>query len=361
VSALFNIISAQGDYNIEIRSGLLKDVLNRSGHNIIIADAFFTGYLTEAGLPFLAVRAEESAKSLDAIPEIIVQLRKLGCNRHSCLIALGGGIIQDLVTFVASIYMRGIRWVYIPTTLLGMTDSCIGGKSSINVGEYKNIVGTYCPPVSIFLDPGLTETLSAEQRVAGLIEAAKICYCRSDGAFERYLSHNPYPAMPADKFEPIIVESLSAKKWFIEIDEFDKNERLLLNFGHTFGHALEGASHFRISHGVAVGVGILCAIAIAANLGISSGNNPSINLLKSHIEQLLEAVPNLASELNSLVIDDILERFIADKKHHTETYVLVGPTAKGGVTFIHLPKEAESLSLIQSTFSIVIESFCHEI
>ncbi len=172
---------------------------------------------------------------------------------------------------MASVYMRGLQWAYIPTTLLAMCDSCIGGKSSINVGPYKNLVGTFHPPAAIMIDPGLVSTLSLEQTVSGLVEACKICYCRGTAAFQEYLDLKPSPSMTEGQIEQAVLLSLSSKKWFIEIDEFDRAQRLLLNFGHTFGHAIEGASHFRISHGIAVGVGMLCAI----RLGELDGENLS--------------------------------------------------------------------------------------
>ena len=137
--------------------------------------------------------------------------------------------------------MRGIAWSYMPTTVLAMVDSCVGGKSSINVGPYKNLVGTFHPPKQIDIDPLLATTLASEQIAAGLIEAAKICFCRGPASFAEYLGQEPGVGMGTQALEHVILTSLLAKKHFIEIDEFDKKERLLLNFGHTFGHAIEGA------------------------------------------------------------------------------------------------------------------------
>lgn len=243
-----------------IEPGLFNAMLRDGSDDILIADEWFAKQLATSGRRCIIVSARESSKSLDSIPELVISLRKNGANRQTALIALGGGIVQDVAAFIASVYMRGLKWKYYPTTLLAMVDSCIGGKSSINVGPYKNLIGTYHPPESVLVDPSLTLTLSDEGRAGGLVEAAKICFCRGEDTFREYISFKPRPAMSVEQVERVAKCSLLAKKWFIEIDEFDKAERLLLNFGHTFGHAIEGASHFEIEHGVGVGFGILCAL-----------------------------------------------------------------------------------------------------
>jgi len=359
--ALFNIDSAQGVYSVEIRRGLLEDIFVEDENRAIVADEFFKDYLKDTATRFLTIPADETNKNLDTIPQIVVKLRQLGVNRQSCIMALGGGIIQDIVAFVASVYMRGISWKYIPTSLLSMADSCIGGKSSINVGEYKNIVGTFHVPKSILIDPTFVTTLSREQRIAGLIEAAKICYCRGPESFDRYLSYNPHPDMSIETFEQIIAESLLAKKWFIEIDEFDRKERLLLNLGHTFGHALEGAFHFQIGHGIAVGLGILSAIAIGPSIGRIKGDSATLERFEAHVECLLNKVPDLAPKLSALSIPDVLNRFSADKKHRSGAFVVIGFGSEGAVELIQLPKNSNSIDIIGNGFSQIIGRFCNEI
>ena len=173
------------------------------------------------------------------MPQVISRMRDLGVNRNTQLIAIGGGITQDVAAFCATVFMRGLRWSYLPTTMLSMADSCIGGKSSINVGKYKNLVGMIYPPEEVLIDPDFAQTLSEEQMVEGLCEAVKICFCRDEATFARYIALNPRADTLAHGLENVLGLTLEAKRWFIEIDEFDKAERLLLNFGHTFGHAME--------------------------------------------------------------------------------------------------------------------------
>lgn len=358
MSVSFDIQSSTGRYSVEVENGLFQKILEAEKSSTVIADECFLPRLSQAGISAITVPASETSKSLDAVPGLIVKLRQANANRQTKLLALGGGIVQDIVAFTASVYMRGVEWAYLPSTVLAMTDSCIGGKSSINVGPYKNIVGTFHPPSSIWVDPMLALTLTDEQKVGGLIEAAKICYCRGYATFEEYLGYAPAASMPVEQLEHVIITSLRAKKWFIEIDEFDRKERLTLNFGHTFGHAIEGASHFQIAHGIGVAIGILCAVELGRYLGRSYGSASHLQRLTGHLRGLLCSVPGMAGELTALSPEDILDRFRADKKHGTTSFsvILVAPT--GEVELVKLPRDDQSETAIKSSISRTIRTLC---
>jgi 3-dehydroquinate synthase len=178
MSASFSINASTGAYDVTIAEGSFATTLAALESPHLIADEFFRHHLSSLERSPVLMEATEQAKSLDQSPALIEALRLSGANRKSLLVAVGGGVIQDISSFVASIYMRGLTWTYIPTTVLAMVDSCIGGKSSINVGLYKNLVGTFHPPQNIVIDPALARTLPADQFSSGLIEAAKICFCR---------------------------------------------------------------------------------------------------------------------------------------------------------------------------------------
>jgi 3-dehydroquinate synthase len=358
MSVSFKIQSSTGGYTVDIENGLFQKILEAEKSSVVIADEWFLPMLTRAGVSAIAVSASETSKSLDAIPDLIVKLRQANANRQTKLLALGGGIVQDIVAFTASIYMRGVEWAYLPTTVLAMTDSCIGGKSSINVGPYKNIVGTFHPPSSIWVDPKLALTLTDEQRIGGLIEAAKICYCRSFATFEEYLGSAAAASMPEEQLEQIIITSLRAKKWFIEVDEFDRKERLILNFGHTFGHAIEGASHFQIAHGIGVAIGILCAVELGSHLGRSYESASNLQSLTGHLRSLLSSVPGLAGELTALSPEDILDRFRADKKHGAASYNVILVAQSGEVELVKLPKDDKSELGIKGAISRTIRTLC---
>lgn len=336
--ALFEVRAAGGGYAVMQERGALDAALANMRDGVVIADDHFAARLETADVRAIVLPAAETTKSLDAIGGLVIRLRQAGAHRGTHLWAVGGGVIQDVAAFVASIYMRGLAWTYVPTTLLGMVDSCIGGKSSINVGAYKNIVGTFHTPRTVLIDPLLTATLSVEQRVAGLAEAAKICFCRGSDVFAKYLALTPEPGLPPAAFEPIIALSLGAKRWFIEIDEFDRAERLLLNFGHTFGHALEGASGYRLSHGVAVGVGVLCALELGRARGSRAGGDAA--RLEAHMRSLLGAVTDLPAILRGIDVPTTIDRLRADKKHAAEHYRFVLVDGAGRPALTQLPKSA---------------------
>ena len=345
--ASFSIASSTGSYDVTVGVGLFSE-FPPDLHTI--ADAFFQSRIPEA----IFLEATEQAKSLDHAPALIETLRSRGVNRSTQLVAIGGGIIQDIASFTTSIYMRGIPWTYFPTTVLAMVDSCIGGKSSINVGPYKNLVGTFHPPQRIFIDPSLAETLPRDQFASGLIEAAKITFVRGPESFAAHLACAPSTHMPIAALEALIINSLLAKKHFIEIDEFDKKERLLLNFGHTFGHALEGASHFAIPHGIAVGLGILCSLNFQRQRGI----HPAVPELESHLTTLIRTLPNLVHHLRSLSLDDILNRFASDKKHTTTHFTLILINRSGEVILEQIPRTPALESALRDAIASTITLFC---
>lgn len=354
MSASFEIHSSAGKYDVEIGTGIMDEAIRWEPKAIIVCDRFFEERLRRYGLPVVAVDATEGAKSLDRMSEIIVGLREAGATRDSTLIAIGGGVIQDVVTFCASIFMRGVPWLYVPTTLLGMVDSCIGGKSSINVGKYKNIVGNFFPPKAVAIDSTFVESLSAEKRIAGLCEAVKICFARDDESFDAYLASAPAVEMTAGGFIRVIELSLRAKKWFIETDEFDRKERLLLNFGHTFGHAIEGGSNFAVAHGVAVGIGMLAAIDYAQRLGIVRQPAERTIRLATYVSSLLARLPELGLLMAKISIDGVLDRFGSDKKHGADFFTVIVPNAKGGLERIRVPRDPSNMKNIKESFASVL-------
>lgn len=360
MSVSFEIASSSGagSYRVDIVPGLYDGLLKAPPQEtVVVCDQRFAAQLTDAGCRAIPLRAEEQVKSLDHMPQVILALRRLGTTRSTHLLALGGGIVQDVAAFCSSIYMRGLTWNYLPTTLLGMADSCIGGKSSINVGDYKNIVGTFYPPRAVQIDPCLAATLSTEQMVAGLCEAAKICFCRGAKAFASYRALAPTPTMGEEVLAECVTLSLRSKKWFIEIDEFDRGERLLLNFGHTFGHAIEGASHYRISHGIAVGVGMLSALALGRRTGVEYGALADVAFLESHIKALLHQVPGLGDHLRAANLADLIDRFQADKKHGAVEYKVVTVDASGRPILQGLAKSDESLALVRQALTDSFQDF----
>jgi 3-dehydroquinate synthase len=348
----FEILSSTGNYSVVAGADLLSQVIVQHADAIYMIDERLEGVLSTTITNRVLIKANENTKSLESMPEVILKMRESGANRNSHLVAIGGGVIQDIATFVASTYMRGIQWTYMPTTLLGMADSCIGGKSSINVLGYKNLIGNFYPPVDILIDMTFINTLNEEQVIGGLFEAAKICYARGYQSFLEYLNESPSYPLHLDNAQRVVVHALKTKKWFIEIDEYDQNERLLLNFGHTFGHALEAGTHFGITHGIAVGIGMVVAVEYAkASELLSAAGISRAEYLIRHVKSMLgDGLKNVIANPPKIDLALVLEKFNNDKKHRTDCYRMVVPKEEGDLFLISEPKNDAVINRIRLAY-----------
>ncbi len=213
------------------------------------------------------IEATEPAKSLDALSPHIEWLLGAGFRRDCLLLVVGGGVLQDLSCFVASTLFRGVRWSLIPTTLLAQCDSCIGSKSSINIGHYKNQLGTFYAPHEVLLAFDVLASLPPDEIRSGLGEIIKLHLIAGETAVAalkpKLASFDTQPEL----LREMVWDSLAIKKRFIEEDELDQGIRNLLNYGHTFGHAYESATDYGIPHGISVTLGVLTATFFSSKLG----------------------------------------------------------------------------------------------
>ena len=216
----------------------------------------------------LLVEAKEGSKSLELCSDYVVHLMACGIKRGHVLVAIGGGIVQDITCFLAAVLLRGVEWHFYPTSLLAQADSCIGSKSSINVGPYKNVVGTYTPPVRIVLCPAVLSTLPETEIRSGVGEMLKVHAIAGPDAFDRIAADYSTLLADASMMKAYILRSLKIKKGIIEQDEFDRGIRNVMNLGHSFGHAIESATEFAVPHGIAVTIGIDMAYFTAVRLGL---------------------------------------------------------------------------------------------
>ncbi|MDE5715352.1 MAG: 3-dehydroquinate synthase [Anaeroplasmataceae bacterium] len=257
----------------------------------------------------------EGSKSIDVYCEVIKQLLNKNIRRNELLLALGGGVIGDLTGFIASTLYRGLSYVSIPTSLLSQMDSSIGGKTGIDFYGRKNIIGCFKQPKLVLIDPKTLKTLPKEEFSNGMGELIKHAVIGNPTLFQLLLS-NPIVD------ENIIYESLSVKKHLVELDEFDQNERMLLNFGHTFGHVIELKNNLK--HGHAVAIGMLMAIHFGMDLGITSTEVYSqvLRILelyqipyqefnyKEYLKEIIFDKKNLAGVIQFVLIKDIGQAFL---------------------------------------------------
>lgn len=254
-------------YHIYIQNGLLPKVGELVRHELSAQKAFilsddtvFSLYgdtvrtsLEQAGFEVFdfVIPHGESSKSAENLVVFLNKLAHERITRSDCIIALGGGVVGDLAGFAAAVYLRGIAFVQIPTTLLAMVDSSVGGKTAIDLDEGKNLAGAFWQPSLVICDPDVLSTLPAQTFADGCAEVIKYGMISDRPLFDKL--HNPILPQISD----IIKMSLADKQKLVEEDETDKGVRQLLNLGHTVGHAIEACSNYEISHGSAVAIGMV--------------------------------------------------------------------------------------------------------
>ena len=235
----------------------------------VLDDLRSGGYRIEA----IVVPGDESAKHIQHADQVWSRMVELGCDRSSVLLALGGGVVGDLGGFVAATYMRGIPYVQIPTTLLAMIDSAIGGKTAINLAAGKNLVGAIYQPKAVLVDPEFLATLPRRNVISSLAEAIKYGFIRDRSIFDTI--HDRFNDLVGLEdntlMEEIIAKSCRIKAQIVSNDQFENGERRLLNYGHTIGHAFETIQEYGgLYHGEAVLYGMKCANYISHRKGLLS-------------------------------------------------------------------------------------------
>ena len=332
-----NISLKDSSYDIFIEEGLINNaskyikeiyknkkvyIITDSNVEKLYLDSLVKSLEADFIVDYVVVPAGEESKCLSVYANVLESLLEKNIRRNELLIALGGGVIGDLVGFVASTLYRGIPYVGIPTSLLSQMDSSIGGKTGIDFYNRKNIIGCFKQPSLVLIDPLTHKTLDKREFNNGMGELIKHAVIGNSSLFDKLLVKTPIN-------EDVIYESLSVKKRVVELDPFDQKERMLLNFGHTFGHSIE--LKMNLKHGEAVSVGMLMAIKFGIDLGITDSS------LYSQIKEVLELY-----ELPIYDIDykDYLKETLYDKKNlaGTVNFILVD---KIGNAIIHKVKEED--------------------
>ncbi len=257
---------------------------------------------------YIGIDATETQKSYEGLIPIIQDLIQNGFKKNHRLFAIGGGITQDVTAFISSVLYRGVSWIFFPTTLLAQGDSCIGSKTSINFGKYKNQIGGFYPPNKIFINLDFLNTLPTFDLKSGLGEMCHYFIVAGESDFNRYKSDYPQALTDKNVLAGLIARSLEIKRGYIEIDEFDSKERQVFNYGHSFGHAIESLTDYRIPHGIAVSYGMDMANFVSVKLGYITEE------LRLHIRELLVKVWT-GTNITDISIDKLLNALSKDKKN----------------------------------------------
>jgi len=257
----------------------------------------------------LSFPSGEKYKNIRTKNTLEEQMLKSLCDRNTLILALGGGVVGDLSGFIAATYMRGIAYIQLPTTLLAMVDSSIGGKTGIDTPQGKNLIGAFWQPKAVISDITCLHTLPKKHLINGLIEALKVFLIQDAKSFN-YLQNNIQAILKGDAIVlgHIVEKAAKIKIAVVQKDEKDNNLRAILNFGHTIGHALELITNYQLLHGHAVAYGILVEAKIAELMGILTAKNYLI------IESFLNKLQFYSHDLKKWDINKIIQATVLDKK-----------------------------------------------
>lgn len=301
-------------------------------------------------LPAIIVPQGETSKSLRSVERVAGELLSRGADRRSLLIAFGGGVIGDLGGFVASTYMRGIDYVQVPTTIVAQVDSAIGGKTAVNVGAMKNLVGTFAPPRLVLAEPGVLATLNERTFRSGLYEVVKHAIISQSNLFHELESGlDAMVPSNAQNLGPVLARAAEIKVDVVSRDERESGLRRVLNLGHTFGHALEEATHYRrFLHGEAVGWGMLAAARLAERMRRLRPADAG------RIADLILRVGKLP-KIQDLPLDRVMALLPRDKKSVGGTMHWVLPERVGKVQIVADVSFAKAESAFQEIQSLRFE------
>jgi 3-dehydroquinate synthase len=327
----FRIKSHKGEYAVRFNDDIESVIaLSQENDPHFIIDANVARLYAETLRVVLAnprtivIEATEENKSIERIIEGMRTLVDNKLRRTQSLVAIGGGIIQDITCFIASTMLRGVPWTFLPTTLLAQADSCIGSKSSVNLGSVKNILGTFTPPREINISSRFLDTLPDKDIRSGIGEIIKVHAIDSAASFDELSSR--YPALLDDRSVLIeyIDRALKIKKRYIETDEFDQGIRNIFNYGHSFGHAIESATDFAVPHGIAVTMGMKIANSVAAQRGIVPERH------RKRMSSVLD-MNYRGFESVKIPFDEALSALTKDKKNTASQLVVILPVGDDAV------------------------------
>jgi len=305
-----------GEYKIEIGTDILGSVWSKiesqfgSAGKFIITDANVAkaGHLGKLfsgrDIPIYVISPGEPSKNMNILVSIIEAMENAYLGRDTVVIALGGGVVGDIAGFAAAVFKRGVRVVQIPTTTLAQADSAIGGKTGVDSSLSKNAFGCFWHPSAVYIDVATLKTLDDRQYRAGLVESVKHALIADEKFFE-FLENNLDAILrrQADVLEQVAYQNCRIKAQVVEADPTEKNQRRMLNYGHTIGHAIEWASGFELLHGEAVAIGIIAAGMIEIELGL--GDSKRLERVRKVLTGLGVPVKKPANISKSALIDII--------------------------------------------------------
>lgn len=272
----------------------------------------------------MTINAVENVKNFKQVFQVYKFLANRNSKKNLHLVSVGGGIIQDITGFAASTLYRGIKWTFIPTTLLAQADSCVGSKTSLNFEDYKNLVGTFYPPHQVYISDIFVGSLSEEELHSGTGEIVKFLLLDDINPIDiDLIKETVTQANNSRQFSTAISLSLAVKQSYIKQDEFDLGKRNLFNYGHCFGHAIEYATGYQVPHGIAVIYGMILANLVAVKRGYISNNYATLLY-----EKLFRPYLSVELDKSGLDVQMIISALKKDKKRVGKDMTLILPSSE---------------------------------
>tara|TARA_S200000501_G_scaffold43522_1_gene35240 strand:- start:894 stop:2084 length:1191 start_codon:yes stop_codon:yes gene_type:complete len=360
------ITSVPRDYEVKFTNNVFNEILKNNikdySQALFIIDENIANLYKDKLIdifqyPHLIFSAKENNKDIFHALDVCDFLLENNANRTSCLYAIGGGIIQDIAAYAAATYKRGIPWVYIPTTLLGQSDSCVGGKTGLNYKGTKNLVALFSAPRKVLIDINFFSTLNHTDIFSGFGEIIRLVITGGSHSYQTYkslkeklLRTGTYSNPDLSILKKIVKLSLQVKKSVVQADEFELNLRKSMNYGHSVGHAIEIMSNFQIPHGQAVAVGILVENQIASYF---------LNLDEKIIDDISncihEVLPkDVFQQIKNLRNKSFLELFRNDKKSEGNILKLATLSSLGDMRFINFELNSKNDKLVQQILTNMV-------
>lgn len=321
-------------------------LIDRYVKNEILKDLNFNN------VPTYEVDATENNKDIQTVLKVCDFLGEYSANRGSMLYVVGGGIIQDLGAFAGAMYKRGIPWTFVPTTLLSQADSCLGGKTAVNYGQTKNVLGLFSAPRQVIIDPRFIHTLSFADRLSGGGEIFRLLATGGSEAFEFFEKHvYDFIAGSKEAVRNLTIGSLSVKQAIVEHDEFEIDIRRSMNYGHSIGHAVEALTEYKVPHGQGVAIGILVENRIARNRGM---------LTAAEEERIFKAgraviTNDIWDTFANISPNKLLPFLSKDKKVEGSNLKLATLQSLGNMKFVDLPLDENGINEVAVAIREVIK------
>lgn len=341
----FKIKSKIQSYQVIFNGNLKKSLSKFEKNTVFIIDSkVYTIYLKNIikGKKYIKLSSHEGTKDFLNLSKLI-RFFINNVSKNTKVIAVGGGVIQDVTSFLSSIFKRGVDWYFFPTTIISQGDSCIGGKTSINYNKIKNQLGNFYPPKKIIINPIFLKNISKKEIYSGLGEMGHYFFLSSIKDYKYYKNFLlSYSSKKKLNFNEIIFKSLNIKKRYIEKDEFDKNIRLKLNYGHTFGHAIENLT--KIPHGIAVAHGMNISNFVSFKLGYLDLNQ--FDDMKKTLNMILKKNP-----IRKINLKKFLELLKKDKKSTNKNIRVVLSKGVGKMFLKKIDDEKKLYQILNEYFT----------